>query len=111
MRPLEDCRIGIVGLGYVGLPLAAEFGKRYDTLGLDIDRQRVAELVAGIDRTRELDAAQLASAGKLRFTHDAGDLRECNVYIVTVPTPIDDAKRPDLGPLRAASRALGAILA
>ena len=108
---LDRARIGIVGLGYVGLPLAAEFGKRYETLGFDIDAERVAELQAGRDRTLEVDAAQLSAAQRLRFTHALEDLRGCNVYIVTVPTPIDEAKRPDLGPLRAASRALAQVLA
>jgi UDP-N-acetyl-D-galactosamine dehydrogenase len=110
MRPLSECRIGIVGLGYVGLPLAVEFGKRYDTVGFDIDAERVAQLVAGRDRTREVDAAQFAAANRLRFTHAPDDLRACNVYIVTVPTPIDDSRRPDLAPLRAASETLAKVL-
>ncbi|GHC05728.1 nucleotide sugar dehydrogenase [Thermomonas carbonis] len=108
---LDSVRIGIVGLGYVGLPLAVEFGKHHETLGFDINVERIGELARGIDRTLEVDREELGSAAQLRFTHDAADLRGCNVYIVTVPTPIDAAKRPDLAPLDAASRMLGSVLA
>jgi UDP-N-acetyl-D-galactosamine dehydrogenase len=110
MPGLENTRIGVVGLGYVGLPLAAEFGKHYDTLGFDIDEARIAELKAGRDRTLEVEAAQFAAATRLRFSAGVDDLRACNVYIVTVPTPIDDAKRPDLHPLRSASKTIGRVL-
>jgi UDP-N-acetyl-D-galactosamine dehydrogenase len=109
-RPLETVRIGIVGLGYVGLPLAVEFGKRYATLGFDIRSLRVDELRGGYDATLEVDADELAGAGRLSFSSGVDELAECDVYIVTVPTPIDDARRPDLTPLMRASETLGKIL-
>jgi UDP-N-acetyl-D-galactosamine dehydrogenase len=105
-----DTRIAVVGLGYVGLPLAVEFGKQYDTIGFDINAGRVAELQAGRDATLEVDAAELAGSTRLRFTADLEAIRGCQVYIVTVPTPIDSAKRPDLTPLIKASEALGQVL-
>jgi UDP-N-acetyl-D-glucosamine/UDP-N-acetyl-D-galactosamine dehydrogenase len=111
MPPLAECRIAIIGLGYVGLPLAIEFGKRYDTLGFDIDRDRVAELEAGHDRTLEVDAAELAGSARLRFSADPAAPAGRDVFIVTVPTPIDAFKRPDLRPLEAASRSVGRGLA
>ncbi len=104
-------RIAVVGLGYVGLPLAVEFGKQYDTVGFDIDAARIGELRAGRDSTLEVEPGLLAQATRLAFTSDLDDIAACNVYIVTVPTPIDGARRPDLGPLRAASEALGRVLA
>jgi UDP-N-acetyl-D-galactosamine dehydrogenase len=110
MQQLEDTRIAIVGLGYVGLPLAVEFGRRYDTVGFDIRAARVEELRAGHDHTLEVDAAELAAATRLRFSAQLDGIRECNVYIVTVPTPIDAAKRPDLTPLVKASESLGQVL-
>ncbi|HEY2345017.1 MAG TPA: Vi polysaccharide biosynthesis UDP-N-acetylglucosamine C-6 dehydrogenase TviB [Xanthomonadaceae bacterium] len=110
MLELDGSNIGIVGLGYVGLPLAIEFGKRYATLGFDIDQARVAELGEGRDHTLEVSADEFAAAQRLRFTHALEDLRACNVFIVTVPTPIDAAKRPDLAPLAGASEALGRVL-
>ncbi len=110
MRKLENTKLAIVGLGYVGLPLAVEFGKRYDTVGFDINKARVDELAAGCDNTLEVDAEELAGATHLRFSAELADLRDCNVYIVTVPTPIDIAKRPDLTPLIKASEALARVL-
>lgn len=110
MQHLEESRIAIIGLGYVGLPLAVEFGKRYDTLGFDINQARIEELRAGRDSTLEVDAGELAAAGRLRFSSAVDDMRACNVYIVTVPTPIDAAKRPDLDPLVKASQTLGRVL-
>ncbi|MGF6712327.1 UDP-N-acetyl-D-galactosamine dehydrogenase [Luteibacter sp. W1I16] len=110
MQQLDTVKIGVIGLGYVGLPLAVEFGKRYATLGFDIDASRVAELRAGNDRTLEVDEASLARAGRLSYSGDLDDLRACNVFIVTVPTPIDSAKRPDLTPLIRASETLGKVL-
>ncbi|MCL4792016.1 MAG: Vi polysaccharide biosynthesis UDP-N-acetylglucosamine C-6 dehydrogenase TviB [Gammaproteobacteria bacterium] len=109
-RKTADARVAIVGLGYVGLPLAVEFGKHLDTLGFDIDAERIAELKAGNDRTLETDAAELAEAKHLRFSTDLEALRGRDVYIVTVPTPIDAAKRPDISALRAASRTVGQVL-
>lgn len=106
----ETPRLCVLGLGYVGLPLAAAFGAVHDTLGYDLDAGRVAELKRGHDRTLELDADEFARASKLRFSADPADLAGCNVYIVTVPTPIDSARRPDLGAVIAASRVIGAQL-
>ncbi|KRF02116.1 Vi polysaccharide biosynthesis protein VipA/TviB [Frateuria sp. Soil773] len=110
MRNLQDTKLAIVGLGYVGLPLAVEFGKRYDTVGFDINPGRIDELRAGRDSTLEVDAGELAGATRLRFGAALDDLRDRTVYIVTVPTPIDSAKRPDLTPLVKASEALGRVL-
>ncbi|WP_429200161.1 Vi polysaccharide biosynthesis UDP-N-acetylglucosamine C-6 dehydrogenase TviB [Luteibacter sp. W1I16] len=107
---MDTVRVGIVGLGYVGLPLAVEFGKRYATLGFDIRCERIDELRAGHDATLEVDARELGAADRLRFSSRLDDLADCDVYIVTVPTPIDDARRPDLTPLVRASETLGKIL-
>ena len=107
---LAHARIAVVGLGYVGLPLAVEFGKQYDTVGYDIHAARVAELKAGKDSTLEVEPELLAQADRLSYTDKLADIAGCNVYIVTVPTPIDAAKRPDLTPLVKASEALGSIL-
>jgi len=106
----EDVRIAVIGLGYVGLPLAAEFGRVLPTLGFDIDAQRVAELNRGHDRTREVEPEELTAAAQLEMTADPAALAGCNVFIVTVPTPIDAHRRPDLGPLLAASRTVGRAL-
>jgi UDP-N-acetyl-D-galactosamine dehydrogenase len=110
MQQLDKVKIGVIGLGYVGLPLAVEFGKRFPTLGFDIDASRVQELRAGTDRTLEVDKASLAQAGQLVYSGNLDDLRDCNVFVVTVPTPIDSAKRPDLTPLTRASETLGKVL-
>jgi UDP-N-acetyl-D-galactosamine dehydrogenase len=99
--------IAIIGLGYVGLPLAVEFGKKYKTLGFDINEDRIAELRSGVDHTLEVDKKELASAKQLTYSHNVDDLKSADVYIVTVPTPIDRHKRPDLTPLIKASRMLG----
>ena len=110
MFKLEDTKIGIIGLGYVGLPLAVEFGKHYPTVGLDLKSERIAELKAGRDSTLEVSPEELREAGRLSYTDRVEDLAGCNVYIVTVPTPIDQARRPDLRPLESASRTLGQLL-
>lgn len=110
MQNLENTKLAIVGLGYVGLPLAVEFGKHYDTVGFDINKARIDELAAGHDNTLEIDTTELAAATRLRFSAELDDLRNCNVYIVTVPTPIDLAKRPDLRPLIKASGTLAKVL-
>ena len=107
---LQGAHIGIVGLGYVGLPLAVEFGKRFDTLGFDVHAARVAALRSGFDSTCEVSAAELAESSRLQMSTNPDDLRRCNVFIVTVPTPIDDAKRPNLQPLVAASTTIGRAL-
>jgi UDP-N-acetyl-D-galactosamine dehydrogenase len=102
--------IAIIGLGYVGFPLAVEFGKIYPTLGFDIDVSRIAELQAGVDRTQEVSKSQLAESKNLRFSSDLATLGPCNTFIVTVPTPIDHFKKPDLGPLLKASEMIGKVL-
>jgi len=110
MNPSQDTRIAIIGLGYVGLPLAVEFGKKYPVLGFDIKQGRIDELKGGRDSTREVAPAELAEAGQLSFTADAEQLRACNVFIVTVPTPVDSAQRPDLTPLIKASETVGKVM-
>ena len=102
--------LAIVGLGYVGLPLAVEFGKQRPVLGFDINAARVAELQGGHDHTLECSAGELRAAAHLRFSHDPADLKACQVFIVTVPTPVDAANRPDLTPLVKASQTVGAAL-
>jgi len=102
--------IAIIGLGYVGFPLAVEFGKIYPTLGFDIDASRIDELKSGVDRTQEVSAAQLAESKILRFSSQVSDLASCNTFIVTVPTPIDHFKKPDLSPLLKASEMIGKVL-
>lgn len=103
-------KIGVIGLGYVGLPLAVEFGKKYETVGLDLNRQRIEELNRGLDVTREVEGDELARAQLLQYTTDPSGLADCNHFIVTVPTPIDSAKRPDLEPLKKASETVGGYL-
>ena len=110
MRLLADSKIGIIGLGYVGLPLAVEFGKRLDTTGLDVNIQRIEDLKSGLDRSLECSTEELKSAHRLGFTADPAGLKGCNVYIVTVPTPIDPYNRPDLSPLVKASETVGKLL-
>jgi UDP-N-acetyl-D-galactosamine dehydrogenase len=100
----EPVKIAVLGLGYVGLPLAAAFGRLYETVGFDISEERIAELRRGEDRTLELSAEEFAEARSLSFSCDEADLKSCNVFVVTVPTPIDDQKRPDLNALLSASR-------
>jgi UDP-N-acetyl-D-galactosamine dehydrogenase len=107
---LRNCRIGVVGLGYVGLPLAVEFGKHFRTVGFDVKASRIKELAAGKDSTLEVSRAELKEAARLEFTAEVRDLKRCRVYIVTVPTPIDDYNRPDLTPLVKASESLGTVL-
>ena len=109
-RTPAEARIAIIGLGYVGLPLAVEFGKRHPTVGFDIHAGRIAELRAGHDSTLEVEPELLAQATGLAYSDDPADLAGCNVYIVTVPTPIDSARRPDLGPLVKASDTIGKVL-
>src|SRR5580658_3039920 len=107
---IRKCRIGIVGLGYVGLPLAVEFGKHYETIGFDVKPERIAQLRRGRDVTLEASRAELKEAKRLSFTTDLKRLKSCQVFIVTVPTPIDDYKRPDLTALRRASESVGAVM-
>ena len=103
-------KIAIIGLGYVGLPLAVEFGKKYPTTGFDINGPRIAALISGHDSTLEVDEAELKQATQLNYTTDIEQLKSCNIYIVTVPTPIDSHKRPDLTPLEKASETVGKVL-
>lgn len=107
---IQDVKLAVVGLGYVGLPLAVEFGKKRGVLGFDINARRIAELKDGEDHTLEVDAAELAEATHLSFTSETAQLAEANVYIVTVPTPIDAYKQPDLTPLIRASETIGKVL-
>ena len=107
----EDTRVAIIGLGYVGLPLAVGFGRQLATLGFDINQARIAELRAHRDHTLEVSEGELKATPQLHFSADPADLAACNVFIVTVPTPIDDAKRPDLAPLISASRTVGRAIA
>ena len=110
MMSIDNINIAVIGLGYVGLPLAAEFGKQRKCLGYDINGKRVEELKRGEDLTLEVSAQELSDANGLQFTTDLYDMRECNVYIVTVPTPIDTQNRPDLRPLISASETVGRVL-
>lgn len=107
---LDQIRIAVIGLGYVGLPLAAAFGREFPTVGFDIDARRVDELRDHHDHTREVGPDALRAARRLEFSANPRDLARCNVFIVTVPTPIDAYKRPDLGPLEAASRTVGGAI-
>ena len=104
---LKNVKIAVIGLGYVGLPLAVEFGKRRSVIGYDVNQDRVAELRKGSDRTRECTSCDLKAARYLSYSCDESDLSGCGVFIVTVPTPIDDANRPDLKPLKGASEVVG----
>jgi UDP-N-acetyl-D-galactosamine dehydrogenase len=107
---LNQINLAVIGLGYVGLPLAVEFGKKRPVVGFDINARRVAELQSGQDHTLEVEPEELAAALDLRYTTDIEALRACNVFIVTVPTPIDEHKRPDLTPLVKASETIGKVL-
>ena len=107
---LSGVKIAVIGQGYVGLPLAVEFGKKYTTIGFDINKQRISELNRGFDQTQEIEKDQFRASPQLSFSSESSDISSCNVYIVTVPTPIDDHKRPDLSPLQSASTMLGGLL-
>ena len=107
---LTNTKIAVIGQGYVGLPLAVEFGKHYPTLGFDINATRIEQLGNGIDLTQEMSAEQLTGSSHLKFSANTVDLAQANVYIVTVPTPIDEHKKPDLSPLKGASKMLAQVL-
>jgi len=108
---MTDIKIGIIGLGYVGLPLAAAFSKKYETIGFDINEERISELKNAYDRTLELNEKQLlALQYNLSYTHDIEEIRDCNIYIVTVPTPIDKSNRPDLFPVKNSTDMISRIL-
>ena len=110
MFSLDNAKISIIGLGYVGLPLAVEFSKKYPVIGFDVKKSRIAELKSGVDSTLEVSAEELAEANNLSFSNDTTSLVDSNVFIVTVPTPIDLHKQPDLTPLVKASEMLGAVI-
>ncbi|MGD8575052.1 MAG: nucleotide sugar dehydrogenase [Gammaproteobacteria bacterium] len=111
-RPdLDKAVIGVVGMGYVGLPLAVAFGRKFPTIGFDIKPQRIAELRDGMDRTREVDPEELTNSPRLSFSSELQDLAACNTYVVAVPTPVDRHNRPDLSPLENATRTVGQVLA
>ncbi|HEY3515827.1 MAG TPA: Vi polysaccharide biosynthesis UDP-N-acetylglucosamine C-6 dehydrogenase TviB [Gammaproteobacteria bacterium] len=110
MRSIEDSRIGIIGLGYVGLPLAVEFGKLFPTVGFDIKKDRIAELESGNDSTLETTSEELRAAKQLKYSTDRKALAECNTFIVTVPTPVGKNNRPVLTPLKGASETVGSVL-
>ena len=107
---LKDVRIGVIGLGYVGLPLAVYLARHFPVLGFDIDKERVAELSGGVDRTREVTEEEFAHAAQIAYSAEVASLKDANFYIVTVPTPVDQAKRPDLSALVAASHVVGSVL-
>jgi len=110
VRSLDEAKIAVIGLGYVGLPLAAEFGKQLPVIGFDIDAERIGELREGRDRTCEIERAELRAATGLSFATEASEIADCNIFIVTVPTPIDEHKRPDLTLLIRASEMIGGVL-
>lgn len=110
MKDLSTIKIGVIGLGYVGLPLAVEFGKKFDVVGFDINQTRINDLQSGVDHTLEVCSEELAASPRLSFSCDLQQLATCNFYIVTVPTPIDDYKQPDLTPLVKASETIAKVL-
>lgn len=110
MPDLRGVKVGVIGLGYVGLPLAVEFGKKFETIGFDIKPGRIKELKAGRDSTLEVSPAELKASKRISFSSELKDLRRATVFIVTVPTPIDDYKRPDLTPLVKSSESVGQVL-
>ena len=110
LKNLSDVKLAVIGLGYVGLPLAVEFGKKYQTLGFDINQARIQELKSGTDSTLEVSDKELAETTALSYSSNVEDLKTANVYIVTVPTPIDEHKQPDLTPLIKASEMLGKVI-
>src|SRR4051812_15437733 len=110
MNKMKDVRIAVIGLGYVGLPLAVEFGKKVSTVGFDLKQDRIGEIISGRDPTREATPEDLASARLLSFSTDSAAIADCNCFIITVPTPIDEHKRPDLSALLKASATAGKAL-
>jgi len=106
----RESKIGIIGLGYVGLPIAIEFGKKYPTVGFDINKNRISELKKGFDKTLEVNKNEFDEAKNLTFTTDSDKIKKCNIYIITVPTPVDKFNTPDLTPLKFASKTVGSVL-
>ena len=107
---MKDIKIGIIGLGYVGLPLAIEFAKYFKTVGFDINKNRISELNLGKDSTGEVASKDLQESSSLHLTFDERHIKDCNVYIITAPTPINEDKKPDLKPLEKASETVGKVL-
>ena len=107
---INSFKIAVIGMGYVGLPLATEFGKILETIGLDLNEVRIKELIKGLDSTLEVNPSELSNAKKLSYTTNINDIKDCNIFIVTVPTPIDELKQPDLNPLKQATETLGGLL-
>ena len=107
---MKKDKIAIIGLGYVGLPLAVEFGKKYECIGFDINKKRIDELNKFIDKTNELTSEEIKKSKLLNFTHSIKDLKHCNIYIITVPTPIDEYNNPDINFLIKASKNVGKFL-
>ena len=103
-------KVAVIGLGYVGIPLAVEFGKNIETIGLDINSDRIRELRKGYDRTLEMSESDLKSSTHLTFTESIEDTKDCNIYIITVPTPINSKNLPDLTPLIMSSRSVGSVI-
>lgn len=110
MLNIDNIKIAVIGLGYVGLPLAVEFGKNHSVIGFDINAERISALTAGVDHTLEVSDEELAEATHLGYSSDINELKDCNFFIVTVPTPIDAYKQPDLTPLIKASEAIGSLI-
>jgi UDP-N-acetyl-D-galactosamine dehydrogenase len=110
MLQLSDLKIAVIGLGYVGLPLAVEFGKKVPVVGFDIHTTRIEELKIGQDHTLEVSPEELSQATNLTYSANLEDLKSCNFFIVTVPTPVDEVNRPDLTPLKKASETLGKVI-
>ena len=106
----SEARLGVIGLGYVGLPLAVEFGKKFDTVGFDVKEERLAMLRKGVDTTLETSSEDLAAAVNLKYSGDPEALRDRDIFIVTVPTPVDKYNRPDLSPLYNASETVGKVM-
>ena len=108
----QKFKIGVIGLGYVGFPLACLFAKKYPVIGYDINKRRIEDINAGVDSTNEVtaDALQSALANGMVCTHQLDDLRKCNVYVVAIPTPVDDFYNPELLPLKNASETVGKVL-
>ena len=103
-------KIAIVGLGYVGLPLAVEFSKKFDVVGFDIDKKRISQLLSGYDKTQEIEHSFLKKNQKLNFSFQLEEIKDCSIFIITVPTPVNQYKVPDLGPLLSASEMIGSLL-
>ena len=110
MKDISKIEIAVIGLGYVGLPLAVEFGKKRSVVGFDIDKRRIQELNDGIDKTLEISKREIEDSKNLTFTSEVNDLKKCNFFIVTVPTPIDEDNQPDLNPLLKASTLIGSLI-